>query len=80
MEKDSHFVRAEFDRQPCCGKAANADYHTGYDAYSSYIAQVVIALDHDEPIWIGRGMDRISATITTCLAEENNSHLACASI
>ncbi|WP_027527485.1 Xaa-Pro peptidase family protein [Bradyrhizobium sp. Ec3.3] len=87
MERELHFERAEFDRRVSAVKKemakrgidllllaepANANYLTGYDAYSFYIAQMVlVALDHDEPIWIGRGMDRISATMTTYLAEEN---------
>ncbi|UCI31964.1 M24 family metallopeptidase [Mesorhizobium sp. B4-1-4] len=48
------------------------NYLTGYDAYSLYIPQmVVVTTDHPEPIWIGRGMDRISASMTTHLSEEN---------
>lgn len=50
----------------------NQNYLTGYDAYSFYTPQmVVVALKHEEPIWIGRFMDRISAVMTTYLADDN---------
>lgn len=51
---------------------ANQNYLTGYDAYSFYTPQVVmVALNRDEPIWIGRFMDRVSAVMTTYLADDN---------
>ena len=50
----------------------NQNYLTGYDAYSYYTPQmVIVALKHNEPIWIGRLMDRVSAVMTTYLAEHN---------
>ncbi|MCG5486127.1 MAG: M24 family metallopeptidase [Sinorhizobium meliloti] len=50
----------------------NQNYLTGYNAYSFYTPQmVIVAQDHDEPIWVGRFMDRVSATMTTYLAEDN---------
>ncbi|NOJ50872.1 M24 family metallopeptidase [Bradyrhizobium archetypum] len=87
MEKEIHFERAEFDQRVSAVKKemskrgidvillsepANGNYLTGYDAYSFYVPQMVmVALDHEEPIWIGRGMDRISALMTTYLADAN---------
>ncbi|ESY12759.1 MULTISPECIES: Xaa-Pro peptidase family protein [unclassified Mesorhizobium] len=50
----------------------NQNYLTGYNAYSYYTPQmVIVAQDHEEPIWIGRFMDRVSASMTTYLTEEN---------
>ncbi|MER8912113.1 Xaa-Pro peptidase family protein [Mesorhizobium sp. M0854] len=50
----------------------NQNYLTGYNAYSFYTPQmVIVALDHDEPIWVGRLMDRVSAVMTTYLADQN---------
>ncbi len=51
---------------------ANMHYLTGYDAWSFYVPQcVVIALDEEEPIWIGRGIDAPSVPMTTYLKPEN---------
>ncbi|TFV35642.1 M24 family metallopeptidase [Bradyrhizobium niftali] len=51
---------------------SNANYLTGYDAYSFYVPQmVVVALNHNEPVWIGRGQDGISASMTTYLSKNN---------
>lgn len=51
---------------------ANQNYLTGYDTGSFYITQIVIvALERGEPIWVGRGADRVSAVMTTYLADEN---------
>ena len=50
----------------------NQNYLTGYDAYSLYTPQmVIVAQGHDEPIWVGRGMDAVSARRTTWLADDN---------
>lgn len=50
----------------------NQNYLTGYDAYSFYTPQmVIVALKHEEPIWVGRFMDRVSAVMTTYLADGN---------
>nr|WP_210320786.1 Xaa-Pro peptidase family protein [Rhizobium leucaenae] len=50
----------------------NQNYLTGYNAYSFYTPQmVIVAQNHAEPIWIGRFMDRVSASMTTYLAEDN---------
>ncbi|SEI22099.1 Xaa-Pro dipeptidase [Rhizobium tibeticum] len=87
MKKELHFEINEFRvRQAAVKKEMarrgidilllseppNQNYLTGYNAYSYYTPQmVIVALDREEPIWIGRFMDRVSATMTTFLAEEN---------
>lgn len=51
---------------------ANMNYLTGYDGWSFYVHQLVIlALDFDEPFWIGRGMDANAAKVTTFLDHDN---------
>lgn len=51
---------------------ANMNYLTGYDGWSFYVPQVVIvALDQDEPLWIGRGMDANGAKHTTFLKHDH---------
>ncbi|QKC98908.1 M24 family metallopeptidase [Mesorhizobium sp. NZP2298] len=50
----------------------NQNYLTGYNAYSFYTPQIVIvALSHEEPIWVGRMMDRVSAVMTTYLGDDS---------
>ena len=56
-----------FVSDPC-----NMNYLTGYDATSYYVHQAVaLALDADEPLWIGRQMDVACARFTTFLQPEN---------
>ena len=51
---------------------ANMNYLTGYDGWSFYVPQcVVIAVDADQPVWIGRGMDAAGAKHTTFLQPDN---------
>jgi Xaa-Pro dipeptidase len=51
---------------------ANMNYLTGYDGWSFYVPQcVVIAVDEDTPLWIGRGMDSAGARLTTFLSDDN---------
>lgn len=51
---------------------ANMNYLTGYDGWSFYVHQcVLVALDKEEPIWIGRGMDANGCRITSFLKNEN---------
>ena len=87
MKKELHFERAEFAARLTAVKEAmakrginilllseppNQNYLTGYNAYSFYTPQmVIVALHHDEPIWIGRFMDRVSAVRTTYLSDDN---------
>jgi len=50
---------------------ANMNYLTGYDGWSFYVPQVVVlALEDEEPVWIGRGMDTAGARHTTFLDRE----------
>ena len=51
---------------------ANMNYLTGYDGWSFYVHQmVVVALDDEEPVWIGRPMDANGARVTTYLDHRN---------
>lgn len=51
---------------------ANMNYLTGYNAWSFYMHQmVVVALDLEEPLWIGRFMDAIAARKTAWIKHEN---------
>jgi Xaa-Pro aminopeptidase len=50
----------------------NMNYLTGYDGWSFYVPQVAaLALDSDEPIWIGREIDRACARFTAYLRPDN---------
>ncbi|MER9171616.1 Xaa-Pro peptidase family protein [Mesorhizobium australicum] len=87
MIKELHFEIAEFQARLTAVKKEmatrgikilvlseppNQNYLTGYNAYSFYTPQmVIVSLDHDEPIWVGRLMDRVSAAMTTYLADQN---------
>lgn len=51
---------------------ANMNYLTGYDGWSFYVHQcVIISLEQEEPVWIGRNMDGNAAKVTTFLSSEN---------
>ncbi len=51
---------------------ANMNYLTGYDGWSFYVPQaVVVALDLETPLWIGREMDAAGARFTTFLSDEH---------
>ncbi|WFU06720.1 Xaa-Pro peptidase family protein (plasmid) [Rhizobium sp. CB3171] len=87
MIKELHFEISEFRARLAAVKAEmakrgidflllseppNQNYLTGYNAYSFYTPQmVIVAQNHAEPIWIGRFMDRVSASMTTYLSEDN---------
>jgi len=50
---------------------ANMFYLTGYDGWSFYVPQVVLVeLNEDSPVWIGRGMDANAARVTTSLKDD----------
>jgi len=50
----------------------NMNWLTGYDGWSFYVHQgVIVSLDHSEPIWFGRLMDRNAARIKCYLMEDN---------
>ncbi|MEN1967483.1 M24 family metallopeptidase [Lentibacillus sp. N15] len=47
---------------------ANMNYLTGYDAWSFYVHQLlIIPIDEEQPIWVGRGQDASAAQHTTWL-------------
>lgn len=51
---------------------ANMNYLTGFDAWSFYVHQLLIVIvDEEEPIWVGRGIDANAAEMTTWLKSEN---------
>jgi Xaa-Pro dipeptidase len=51
---------------------ANMNYLTGYDGWSFYVPQVVlVSLEDEQPLWVGRGMDANGALHTTFLSEAN---------
>ena len=51
---------------------ANMNYLTGYDGWSFYVPQVVIiSLDSEEPVWVGREMDAAGARFTCFLQNDN---------
>jgi Xaa-Pro dipeptidase len=56
---------------------ANMNYLTGYDGWSFYVHQcVLVSLDQEEPVWIGRNMDGNAAKVTTYLSKENIENYA----
>jgi len=51
---------------------ANMNYLSGYDGWSFYVHQMlVLIIDEDQPIWIGRGQDANGAKVTTWLYHDN---------
>ncbi|WP_025730067.1 M24 family metallopeptidase [Heyndrickxia ginsengihumi] len=51
---------------------ANMNYLSGYDGWSFYVHQMlIIMIDEEQPIWIGRGQDANGAKVTTWLYHEN---------
>jgi len=51
---------------------SNIYYLSGYDAWSFYVGQaLLVALDAEQPIWIGREMDANAARLTAVLPEEH---------
>jgi Xaa-Pro dipeptidase len=51
---------------------ANMHYLTGYDGWSFYVHQMlVVMIDEEQPIWIGRGQDANGAKATTWLYHHN---------
>ena len=55
-----------------CTDPSNMYYLTGYDGWSFYVPQVlIVSLDNEEPVWIGRKQDANGAKITTFLDEKN---------
>ena len=51
---------------------ANMNWLTGYDGQSFYTHQMaVVSADHEEPVWIGRGLDLTGGHLTAFMAREN---------
>jgi ectoine hydrolase len=51
---------------------SNMNYLSGYDGWSFYVSQVlIVAQDHDQPVWIGRGQDANAARVTTYIEPAN---------
>lgn len=51
---------------------ANMNYLAGYDGWSFYVHQLLIVLiDQEQPIWVGRGQDANGAKVTTWIDHEN---------
>lgn len=51
---------------------ANMNYLTGYDGWAFYVHQLlVVSIEEDQPLWIGRGMDANGAKVTTWLDHTN---------
>ncbi|PIC76736.1 ectoine hydrolase DoeA [Sporosarcina sp. P19] len=51
---------------------ANMNYISGYDGWSFYVDQMLIVIiDEEQPIWIGRKMDAKAAEATTWLYKDN---------
>ena len=51
---------------------ANQFYTTGYDGWSFYAPQmVIISMNNEQPIWVGRAMDSVGAKFTSYLKKEN---------
>ena len=49
---------------------ANMNYLSGYDGWSYYVHQLVaLALDGEDPVWIGREMDAAGARLTVFMDE-----------
>ncbi len=55
-----------------CTDPCNMNYLTGYDGWSFHTPQcILVALNADEPVWIGRGVDVYGAQITSYLNHNN---------
>ncbi len=51
---------------------ANMNYISGFDGWSFYVHQcLLVFLEKDEPIWVGRGQDGNAAKLTTWLSDES---------
>ena len=51
---------------------ANMNYLSGYDGWSFYVHQcLLVNLQEEEPVWIGRGMDANAARLNSILSDAN---------
>lgn len=87
MEKTLYFTKEEYANRISHVKAemllkgidvllvtdpANMNYLSGFDGWSFYVHQcLLIFMDQDEPVWIGRGQDSNAARLMTYLSDEN---------
>ena len=87
MQYTKPFAKAEYDRRLVetkkrmvdqgfdliiCQDPANMNWLTGFDSWSFYTPQVVLAhTDEASPIWFGRPQDAKAAHITTDIPPEN---------
>ncbi len=54
---------------------ANICYLSGYNAWSFYVHQMLVVLiDEEQPLWIGRGIDELGARKQTWMDPENIIH------
>jgi Xaa-Pro aminopeptidase len=72
IEKTKKRMAAEGIDVLFISQPANMNYLTGYDGWSFYVHQgIIVSIDQEEPIWIGRAMDANGARLTTFLKDEN---------
>lgn len=72
VEKTKQAMQAKGIDLLVVSQPANMNYLTGYDGWSFYVHQcVLVSLNQEEPMWLGRGMDANGASMTTFLSEEN---------
>src|SRR3954454_13343246 len=69
-------IRAEMQRRGLdllvVNDVANQHYITGYDGWSFYTPQVVLVpMEDEEPVWVGRAMDAAGGRLTAWMRPEN---------
>lgn len=69
-------IRAEMEKRGLdlliVNDVANQHYITGYDGWSFYTPQVVLVpIENEEPVWIGRAMDAAGGLLTAWMKPEN---------
>jgi len=69
-------IRAEMEKRGlsllAISDVANQHYITGYDGWSFYTPQMVlIPIEDEEPVWIGRAMDAAGGLLTAWMKPEN---------
>lgn len=51
---------------------ANMNYLTGFDGWSFYVHQcIIVMIDKEEPIWVGRGQDANACRLTGWISDKN---------
>lgn len=69
-------IRAEMEKRGLelliVNDVANQHYITGYDGWSFYTPQVVLVpIENEEPVWIGRAMDAAGGLLTAWMKPKN---------